>query len=218
MIETVIKCGGSLTRRNNLPTLCWQLAQLACRHRLLVVPGGGPFADTVRDYDRRYGLSDSAAHWMAILAMDQYAYGLVDLIPQSRVVRSAKAAAEIALAGRMPVLAPFDWLRQTNPLPHSWKVTSDSISAWVATAIKAERLVLLKDIDCLYGSNPDKGNTEAPASITLGQLADGQWVDRFFASIMRDNRIDLWILNGNAPHRLDQLLSEGKTLGTHLQR
>ena len=48
MIEVVLKVGGSLSRGDSLPTLCRRLAKLGRWHRLLVVPGGGPFADTVR--------------------------------------------------------------------------------------------------------------------------------------------------------------------------
>jgi aspartokinase-like uncharacterized kinase len=50
-----------------------------------------------------------------------------------------------ALASRrIPVLAPYAWLRRADPLPHSWEVTSDSIAAWIARAIGASRLVLVK--------------------------------------------------------------------------
>ena len=34
----------------------------------MIVPGGGPFADAVRDVDRRIRLTDTSAHWMAVLA------------------------------------------------------------------------------------------------------------------------------------------------------
>ena len=47
-------------------------------------------------------------------------------------------------AGRVPVLAPSQWLREADPLPHSWDVTSDSIAAWVAGAVGARELVLVK--------------------------------------------------------------------------
>ena len=50
-------------------------------HRIVVVPGGGPFADAVRDFDRSLGLSPHTAHWMALLAMDQYGHVLADRIP-----------------------------------------------------------------------------------------------------------------------------------------
>jgi hypothetical protein len=45
---------------------------------------------------------------------------------------------------RVAVLAPSRWLQDADPLPHCWNVTSDSIAAWVAGAVKASRLVLVK--------------------------------------------------------------------------
>src|SRR3974377_2518775 len=99
MIEVVVKVGGSLTRGAGRQKLCRQLAGLGCHHRLLVVPGGGPFADTVRDYDKCYGLSNAAAHWMAILAMDQYGYLLVDLILHSQPARNLQVGPKLALPG-----------------------------------------------------------------------------------------------------------------------
>jgi aspartokinase-like uncharacterized kinase len=42
------------------------------------------------------------------------------------------------------VLAPSRWLRDADPLPHSWDVTSDSIAAWIAGEIGARELVLVK--------------------------------------------------------------------------
>ena len=47
-------------------------------YSFLVVPGGGPMADLVREIYSRGDLSQEAAHWMAILAMEQYAYFLAD--------------------------------------------------------------------------------------------------------------------------------------------
>jgi len=219
MIEVVVKFGGSLSRGAGLQKLCRQLAGLGRQHRLLVVPGGGSFADTVRDYDKCYGLSNATAHWMAILAMDQYGYLLSDLIPHSQAVRNLEAANKIAFARRVPVLLPFDLIRQADSLPHSWEVTSDSISAWVAKAAGAPKLVLLKDVDGLYSeARPGEGESDLLESLTLEQLANCAGVDRFLATVIPDSGLDLWIINGNEPHRLEELLAKGRTRGTCLQR
>ena len=47
-------------------------------------------------------------------------------------------------AGSVPVLAPLRWLRNADPLPHSWDVTSDSIAAWMAGEFGAADLLLVK--------------------------------------------------------------------------
>ena len=147
--EWVIKVGGSLgARPARLRRLMGTLATAARRHWLVVVPGGGGFADEVRRADRRFALGDSAAHWMAILAMDQYGYLLARLAPGAALVRSRRELAP----GRLNVLAPSAWLLGADPLPHSWDVTSDSIAAWIARALRARRLMLVKHVDGFIGT------------------------------------------------------------------
>lgn len=111
---------------------------------ILVVPGGGPFAETVRELSRRIELGADTAHWMAILGMEQYAHALASRIAAAKLVEGAGEIAAALAEGRVPVLAPFRWLRAVDPLPHSWDVTSDSIAVWIAGAVGARQLVLIK--------------------------------------------------------------------------
>ena len=219
MIESVIKIGGSLGRGKELKSLCCRLAELGHRHRMLIVPGGGAFADTVRHYDSRYRLGKSASHWMAILAMDQFGYLLSELISGSEPVRSLVTARKIADAGKLPVLTPFDLLRRADPLPHSWSVTSDSIAAWVAELARAHMLVLLKDVDGLYTNPPSEtGHVVLLKEISAEHLAVCEGVDPCLTSSLSTNTFELWIINGEKPERLAELLEKGYTKGTHLKR
>jgi aspartokinase-like uncharacterized kinase len=150
IVQTVVKIGGGLLAHPaRLDEALAAVAAAAGNRRLVVIPGGGPFADAVRAVDDRLGLSDDAAHWMAILAMDQFAHVLASRLPGGTIVddRTAVIAALAASDGagrRIPVLAPYRWLRQADPLRHTWDVTSDSIAAWIAGQFGAERLVLIK--------------------------------------------------------------------------
>jgi len=217
MIEAVIKVGGSLGKGGRLDALCQRLADLGRRYRLLTVPGGGEFADAVRDCDRRYRLGPTAAHWMAILAMDQFGYLLGERVPGSVPVRSLAAAREVAANGRVPVLLPFGLLRRADPLPHSWAVTSDSIAAWLADLAGAPRLILMKDVDGLYTADPRR---EAGAvlleEITSDQLADCGGADQYLASLLNATRLEVWVINGERPERLAELLASGRTKGTRV--
>jgi len=141
----VVKVGGGLSATPGALELVGRaLAETGRRHRLLIVPGGGPFADAVRAFDRREGLSADAAHWMAILAMDQYAYVLVERIPGAVLVEDPGAIGGALPGTGVAVLAPSRWLRAADVLPHDWAATSDSAAAYVAGALDAERLVLIK--------------------------------------------------------------------------
>lgn len=141
----VVKVGGALLAYpDRLDAVLHEIAAASRHVGILVVPGGGPFADAVRAVDARVGLSDDAAHWMAVLAMDQHAHLIASRMHGAvRVSRPDECVVDPG-AGPIPVLAPYRWLRQVDPVPHTWDVTSDSIAAWVAGAIGAQRLVLIK--------------------------------------------------------------------------
>jgi aspartokinase-like uncharacterized kinase len=154
--------------------------------RLLIVPGGGPFADLVRQVAHGLSLTDDAAHWMALLAMDQCAHLLASRITGSAVVHNiaeARAAVDDSL---IPVLAPYAWLREADPLPHSWDVTSDSIAAWIAGELDARHLILVKPVG--------------------GEVA--QLVDHAFARIISP-AIDCDIADARNPGSLRDLLVAG---------
>jgi aspartokinase-like uncharacterized kinase len=143
----VVKVGGGIAAiPGALARVARAVAELARTRPLVVFPGGGPFAEQVRVYDREHGLSPTAAHWMAILAMDQYAHALADLIPGARTVEDRAGIEGAHADGAIPILRPSRWLRAADELPHSWDVTSDSLAAYTATLLGAGELVLVKPI------------------------------------------------------------------------
>lgn len=145
---SVVKVGGGLTRTAGaLDAVAAALAAAGRRHRIVVVPGGGPFADTVRAFDRGARLSADAAHWMAILGMDQYAHVLAERVQDAVLVEEPGGIAAAIGERGVAVLAPYRWMRAADVLPHTWEATSDSVAAYVAGALDAERLVLIKPID-----------------------------------------------------------------------
>jgi probable H4MPT-linked C1 transfer pathway protein len=145
-VDVVVKIGGGLLADPPRLRAVVSIITTAAREtRIAVVPGGGPFAESVRVADAQLPLDDGAAHWMAILGMDQYAHLLASVgHPELALVSRVNEIEAAVSAGRAPVIAPFAWLREADPVSHSWDVTSDSISAWIAGRLRAERLVLVK--------------------------------------------------------------------------
>lgn len=181
----MVKLGGSLCRLPGaLPRVAEVVARVAATQPLVVFPGGGPFADQVRRFDAEYGLSPDAAHWMAVLAMDQYAFALADAIPGSRIVDDAGGITRALAEGTVPVLAPSRWLRAADELPHTWEVTSDSLAAYIAMLLGAERLVLVK---------PAAGGLE---------MVDG-YFERALPKGMR-----WWVLGAGEVQRLGEVLAQ----------
>jgi aspartokinase-like uncharacterized kinase len=143
----VVKVGGGLLREPGaLDRMGAALGRVAARRSLVVIPGGGPFADLVRRFEQEQGLSATAAHWMAILGMDQYAQAIADRTQNGLVVEDRMGIDAAHAVGAVPILAPFRWLHATDELPHSWDVTSDSLAAYLATLLGAAELVLVKPV------------------------------------------------------------------------
>jgi aspartokinase-like uncharacterized kinase len=143
-VDIIVKIGGGLFRHADDFGRVLDLVGASRERRVAIVPGGGAFADTVREAYARVHLSETAAHWMAVLAMDQYAHLLADRMRNSTLVSIPSELDPVLQSGRVPIVAPFAWLRKTDALPHGWHVTSDSIAAWIAGQVCATRLVLVK--------------------------------------------------------------------------
>src|SRR5215470_1126984 len=67
---TIVKLGGSFAFSAHLRD--WIAAIAGCAGRVVIVPGGGPFADAVRSAQAQMGFDECAAHRMGLLAMEQY--------------------------------------------------------------------------------------------------------------------------------------------------
>jgi aspartokinase-like uncharacterized kinase len=215
-VLTVVKIGGGLGREagdDALRALCRVLGELAERHRLLVVPGGAGFADAIREADRRFGLRATSAHRMAILAMEQFGWLLSDLIPGAERFTDPAQARQVG-AGRVAVLLPA--ALPLEPLPASWEVTSDSIAAWVAGQVGAERLVLVKEVDGLFAEWPSSG--EPFARMTVDELAAlrAEGVDRYLPTVLESAQFETWVIGGRDPERLAELVERGSTVGTRI--
>lgn len=144
-VDLVVKIGGGLLAdAAAFDAVMRTMSSAGRERRLLIVPGGGPFAGAVRAVDRERRLPDTTAHWMAILGMDQYAHLLAAHLAGSEIVRMPGEIGATCDRGGLPILAPFSWLRDADPLPHSWDVSSDSLAAWIAGALGVKALLLVK--------------------------------------------------------------------------
>jgi aspartokinase-like uncharacterized kinase len=212
--DVVIKIGGSLGRSRSVGRLLDLIARSRGESRVLVIPGGGAFADLVRAEDRRLRLSGSAAHRMAILGMDQYGLQLCDLASEALPVTSLRGAETVLGSGRLPVFLPSRHLSRHDPFHHSWRVTSDSIAAHIARLVRADALLLLKRVDGVFARDPEI-DPAAPllARVARSRLARYRVVDREFARWV-EGIGSCWIINGARPARVKEWLERRRTLGT----
>ncbi len=198
---TVVKLGGSHALSSALRP--WVAALAGCGH-CVIVPGGGPFADAVRTAQPVMGFDDRAAHHMAILAMEQYGCALASLDERLVLCESADAMQLALNQGRAPVWLPKQMVLAAAEIPWSWDVTSDSLAAWLAGEIGAERLLLVK-----HGDWPAE-------AVTAADLVARGAVDPAFTGFVAASRAPAFVV-GPAEHaRAGAALSAGTPIGTRI--
>ncbi len=161
----VVKIGGGLLRDEGLDGLgraCADVIELSRCHPVLVVPGGGPFADAVRAVDAQVVLSDQVAHALALRAMDQLGVLLAPLLP------AVEPLARLAAPRRLGLLTAATAFADHADIPESWAVTSDSLAVLAAGVIGAEEVVLLKPVAGVMARWPSEG--PPLARLTAGEL------------------------------------------------
>ncbi len=188
----VVKVGGSLlSEAGSIVSLLEE-----SRGPILVVPGGGPFARLVRSMD----LPDESAHWMAILAMDQFGWYMA--------AGGMPVTHDLALPAKAGILLPYRVLRERDPLPHTWEVTSDTISAWVASELGLDLLVL-KSVDGI--------TTMGTLIPQVGEPITCEEVDPCLIPFALAHRVRTTILNGRVTGRVRDFLDGKKVRGTVIE-
>lgn len=138
----VVKLGGSLYSSPHLSA--WLAACAKTAGKVVLVPGGGPFADQVRAAQPQLGFDDATAHHLALLAMEQFGLALCGMSVGLRPAATAEVIADLAARGMTPVWLPSAMVLGDRDIRADWSVTSDSLAAWLATQLRAEALALVK--------------------------------------------------------------------------
>ena len=170
----VVKIGGSLETAPGIGELLALLVDYG-RSGIVIVPGGGRFADRVRASQNELNLNDETAHVMAIRAMEQFAGVLCRLNPNLHPIVHTGEIDAINKKAAVPVWLPGKLLAGQPDIPASWQVTSDSLALWFAGEINAEALVLVKSAS----------NKTSDA----GQLVASGYLDEFFPQMLAKTEV-----------------------------
>jgi dihydroneopterin aldolase len=198
----VVKLGGSTAEGGELRT--WIAALASAALPLVVVPGGGPFAELVRTEQKRMGFSDDAAHAMAILAMDAFGRVILDGGARLAPARSLDEVVRVLDEGKIPVWLPSSMTIGSTDIPASWDITSDSLAAWLAGRIGAETLLLVKQTQAFSSED------------SVADLMARGIVDPAFAEILPDG-IGLYLAGPADAAGAGRALAAGTLPGTRIR-
>jgi 5-(aminomethyl)-3-furanmethanol phosphate kinase len=219
MNTTVIKVGGSIAAYpEKLRALCAKLSDVSKQHRIVMVPGGGEFADVARCMDERYSLSCGVSHRIAILGMDQYGLLLSDLLANSVLVSKLEELKKKLDSNVLPIFLPSNFMLRENPLENSWDVTSDSIALYIAHRLDVGKVVLVTDVDGIYDYDPKRNPgaklIERLSAKELLAMNKRTSVDTTLPKLLLKMSVDCFIVNGLFPTRIEAILENQETLYT----
>jgi 5-(aminomethyl)-3-furanmethanol phosphate kinase len=159
------------------------VVELAASRPLLVVPGGGPFADAVRAIDAQVGFADDVAHALGLRAMDQLGVLVASLLPPAQLLTGLVAPRGLGL---LVAAAAFE---ARPEVPTSWGVTSDSLAVLAAAGIGAKEAILLKPVAGVLAPWPSQHQPltalTAAELRTLQDRGGGRVVDAYLPEAVR---------------------------------
>ena len=188
----VVKIGGSLNADPHLPEWLNVLTQLG-GGRVVLVCGGGRFADAVREHQAHWKFNDLAAHNMALLAMAQSAYFLRALSPALQLVTTDADTARVLRMGKTALWSPLGLLTDKADADTNWNVTSDSLALGLAQRLGAEQLLVVKP------------RAVDPAQ-SLAQLGSAGIVDARFATLATQGTVSVRFMPHDQPSQMHALL------------
>ncbi len=177
----VVKIGGSLLGSPELERWLEIFVKYSDGH-IIIVPGGGVFADAVREAQKLTKISDACAHKLAVLAMDQFGLLLANMNPLLATARTECEIDERTWQHRAIVWLPSHMVFADDNIPQSWDVTSDSLAAWLATKLDAKQLILVKS---------DKPSA---SQLCLKRMTIDGVVDEAFSDFMLNTNFGSWML------------------------
>ena len=169
----ILKLGGSLLSKPILQE--WlTLAAEQGKGQVVIVPGGGVFADQVRETQQQWHYNDAIAHQMAILAMHQMALLFQGLSAELVLIEKIENIRPTLQAHKVVVWLPLMAELNALNIPATWDVTSDSLAAYLGQELVAKQLILVKSAKIIDSDNmqqwTEKGLVDKALSATVNKL------------------------------------------------
>lgn len=178
----VIKLGGSLSRSDTLIKCLNKIDSHYTDQKIVIVPGGGAFADQVRLAQQHWQFDETTAHRMALLAMQQMALLIAGLKSRFSIAHSVPEISQQLLKHAIVIWSPSITELDNAKVPASWDITSDSLAAWLATTLSATELILVK-------------SAVINNRLSLQQLADQSIIDAGFCTLVKQTSYKIRIIN-----------------------
>ena len=177
----IVKFGGSLMENCDLESLVHELVDHGAG-KVVLVPGGGIFADQVRYLQNELKFDDLTSHRMCLRAMELYGTLLASMDPRLHAASNPETIKDLLKDNQVPIWFPYEMTVNNPAIEATWRVTSDSLSLWLAKTMQCQNLILLKS------TLPEDGDFSA------NHLSRFGLIDTAFVEMMTDMFVKPWWL------------------------
>ncbi|ABR56960.1 [5-(aminomethyl)furan-3-yl]methyl phosphate kinase [Methanococcus aeolicus] len=208
----IIKIGGSLTYSvnellNKLKDFCNTSGK-----KIIIVPGGGQFANVVRELHEKTELNEDGAHMLATKSTDLIGLYFSE-ISGITAVDNLYDAKKILNKENIVIILPSKIVLATEELPHSWELTSDSISAYIAKCLDIHSIIIATDVDGIYTTYPEG---KLLNTINVKTLKGFTSVDSYISTMLLKHNIECFVVNGKHPMRIINILKNNSDICTKI--
>lgn len=210
----IVKIGGKIIENNeNLKSTLEQFKNLIYKKKVIdkviIIPGGGSYANTIRNLDNKLNIGDDLSHWMAIFAMNCNGMNICQNYEEINCINDINKLKKNK--DSILIFLPLYFLYQKDKLPHSWNVTSDSITIFIAKHLGLKECFLIKDIDGIFIKNQNKPiriisikeyedlrnhNNLRKFKTPMDELKQSTPIDLYSLKLIKEFKISCIILNG----------------------
>lgn len=199
----VVKLDGALAHDDTLQDWVEELSTVG-GGRVIIVPGRWHGADFIREMKSRWKLDRLVTHNMLLLTGAQYGLLISSMAPQISPVLDARHVRQTLQRGGVALWMPLSLMRDIPDDLTDSTISSDSIAAWLAAHLNAERLILVK-------TQPFFSNVNIAQHIRDGVLDEGfrNYADKLACPVTllhksELSRFHLMLLNGSSSDLLDR--------------
>lgn len=200
-IDIFLKVGGSILKN---PGRCKEIieeivlaSQLTGRQKIVLFPGGGPPDKAIEKINSTISIPAYVHHKACALAQDQC--GMIISSYHTSIIPTASLIEvnNILKEGKIPLILPSVLLCHLDVFEHDWIITSDTIGAYFAWILRANKYVILTDVDGIY-SYYDSSEAELITSIPASELCKmGETsVDQCLAPFLQYSKLETFVING----------------------
>jgi aspartokinase-like uncharacterized kinase len=225
----IFKIGGSILEDfKNLNSTISQLAGLFKKkiiQRVIIIPGGGSYANFIRKIYNDLKFTDELAHWMSIISMNYNGIEIGKKFPKLEVFEDFN---DLKKKGKtFSMFLPYKFLKENDKLPHNWQVTSDSITLFIAKKVGLNECFLIKDVDGIINEKKQvikevstkefrnlKENGKLPPIRDIDNELKSQSrpIDPYLLTLIEKWNISCVILNGRSDsHRITDFFDASKS-------